>query len=154
MIADLDAADRTLLARLQEDAATPAAVLADACGLSVASVQRRLRRLKDAGVIERETAVVSPKNVGQEMTFVILVELERESTDQLNAFRRKAVKEPHVQQCYYVTGEADFVLICVASDMADFEALTERLFFDDANVRRFRTSVVMSRVKVGLSVPV
>ena len=62
--------------------------------------------------------------------------------------------EPQVQQCYYVTGEADFTLICTAHDMAGFEALTHRLFFDNTNVRKFRTSVVMDRVKVGLSVPV
>ena len=62
--------------------------------------------------------------------------------------------EPQVQQCYYVTGEADFILICTARDMQDFEALTHRLFFEDSNVRRFRTSVSMERTKVGLSLPI
>nr|WP_255536358.1 Lrp/AsnC ligand binding domain-containing protein [Pacificimonas pallii] len=88
------------------------------------------------------------------MSFVILVELERERTDQLDTFKRAAQREPQVQQCYYVTGEADFVLLCVARDMDDFEQLTRRLFFDNENVRRFRTSVVMDRTKVGLAVPV
>ena len=83
----------------------------------------------------------------------MLVELERERVDQLDAFRRRAKAEPRVQQCYYITGEADFALIVLARDMQDFQELTHRLFFDDANVKRFRTSVVMDRTKVGLTVP-
>jgi len=86
------------------------------------------------------------------MTFIVMVELERERIDQLDAFRRIVRKEVQVQQCYYVTGEADFTLICTARDMLDFEALTRRLFFENTNVRRFRTSVVMERTKVGLTI--
>ncbi len=55
---------------------------------------------------------------------------------------------------YYLTGEADFCLICLAPDMHEFEELTKRLFFGDTNVRRFRTSVVMGRKKIGLQVPI
>lgn len=154
MPTELDSADRLLLEHLQENAGVSIGDLVDASGLSVASVQRRLKRLREARVIEREIAVINPAAVGQAMTFVVMVELERERVDQLQAFRLMAQNEPHVQQCYYVTGEADFVLICVAPDMAAFEALTQRLFFENRNVRRFRTSVVMGRTKVGLSVPV
>jgi DNA-binding Lrp family transcriptional regulator len=81
-----------------------------------------------------------------------MVEMERERLDVLDAFKRRMKAEPQVQQCYYITGEADFALVCLARDMADYEALTRRLFFDDANVRRFRTNVVMSPTKVGLDV--
>jgi len=83
-----------------------------------------------------------------------MVELERERLDQIDNFTRQIRSEPQVQQCYYVTGEADFCLICTARDIVDFEELTHRLFFDNANVRRFRTSVVMSRKKVSLAVPI
>lgn len=150
---ELDDADRSLLAALQENARLGLEALAEACGLSVASVQRRLKRLRGERVIEREMAIIDPAAVGQAMSFVVMVELERERLDQLDAFRRAARAEPQVQQCYYVTGEADFTLICTARDMADFEALTHRLFFENANIRRFRTSVVMDRTKVGLSLP-
>jgi len=81
------------------------------------------------------------------------VELERERLDQIDAFRRISRAEQQVQQCYYVTGEADFILICTAKDMADFESLTHRLFFENSNVRRFRTSVVMDRSKTGSFLP-
>lgn len=154
MKSELDQADQIILTELQRDASQGLDALAGACGLSVASVQRRIRRLRDAGVIDRDIVVLDPAKVGQDMAFIVMVELERERLDRLDAFRRKARAEPQVQQCYYITGEADFTLICTARDMADFEDLTHRLFFNDDNVRRFRTSVVMNRTKVGLSVPV
>ena len=154
MAPDLDSADRKLLALLQADGSIAINALADETALSPASVQRRLRRLRESGVIAREIAVIDPLAVGLDMTFIVMVELERDRIDQLDSFRRKATREPHVQQCYYVTGEADFVLICVARDMAEFEELTRRLFFGDENVRRFRTSVVMGRTKVGLTLPI
>lgn len=150
----LDQADRVLLDQLQADSTQGIDALAHACGLSVASVQRRLKRLRASGAIAREAAQLEPSAVGMPMTFVIMVELERERREQLADFRARVRDEPQVQQAYYVTGESDFALVCVAKDMADFEALTHRLFFENGNVRRFRTSVVMERTKVGLTVPV
>lgn len=149
---ELDPADRTLLALLQRDARTPLDRMAEATGLSAATVQRRVKRLRAQGVIDREAAVLDPASLGWAMTFLVLVEMERERIDVLDAFRRRMRSEPQVQQCYYITGDADFALICLARDMNDYEQLTRRLFFDDMNVRRFRTSVVMDRTKVGLDV--
>lgn len=149
----LDIADKTILNALQENARSSLDQLADLTGLSTATVQRRLRNLRETGVIEREIAVLAPEKLGQNMTFVVMVELERERLDQIDLFVRQARTDPQVQQCYYITGEADFCLICVVKDMADFEQLTHRLFFENANVRRFRTSVVMGRKKVSLDVP-
>lgn len=150
----LDSSDKQILDAMQQDARCGLDNLAAQTGLSVASVQRRLRRLREDGVISSEVAILDPAKLGQSMTFVVMVELERERLDQIDAFARRANAEPQVQQCYYVTGDADFCLICTASDMQDFEALSHRLFFESTNVRRFRTSVVMGRKKVGLGVPV
>ena len=105
-------------------------------------------------IILREIAIVDPAKVNLPMSFIVMVELERERIDQIDAFIRRANNEPQVQQCYYVTGDADFCLICVAKSMDDFEDLTQRLFFENSNVRKFRTSVAMGRKKVGLQVPV
>ena len=150
----LDKADLIILRQLQEDCRIGLEQLAELCALSVPSVQRRVKKLRDAQLIEKEIAVLNPAGFDTKMTFVVLVELERESLVQLDAFRKRVRGEPQVQQCYYVTGEADFILICTARDMQDFEALTHRLFFEDSNVRRFRTSVSMERTKVGLSLPI
>jgi DNA-binding Lrp family transcriptional regulator len=148
----LDNLDKTILALIQEDNTLGLEYLASKCGLSVTSVQRRLKKMRKDKVIEKEIAVINPASVNQSMTFVITVKLERERLDMLDAFRDMARKDVQVQQCYYVTGEADFIIICTARDMKDFEELTHRLFFDNQNVRSFQTSVVMDRTKVGLSV--
>ncbi|MDO1527966.1 Lrp/AsnC family transcriptional regulator [Fulvimonas sp. R45] len=150
----LDDFDREILRRVQRDARATGEDIGADIGLSAAAVQRRLKRLRQAGVITAEVALVAPAAVGQAMGFVVSVEMERERADVLDAFRRAARADPNVQQCYYVTGAADFVLVVTARDMADFEAFSRRLLFDNANIRRFTTSVVMARDKVGLAVPV
>jgi Lrp/AsnC family leucine-responsive transcriptional regulator len=151
--ADLDQLDHAILSRLQEDSRTIAESIGAQVGLSAAAVQRRIKRLREAGVIAREVAVIDPRAVGLAMTFIVTVEMERERIDVLNAFRKQVVADPSVQQCYYVTGSADFVLVVHCRDMADFEAFTRRTFFDNGEIRHFTTSVVMDRVKVGLSIP-
>lgn len=152
--ATLDDFDREILRWLQRDARATGEAIGAEIGLSAAAVQRRIQRLRKSGVIVAEVAIVDPVAVGQAMTFVVGVELEHERADMLDAFRRAARADPNVQQCYYVTGAADFVLIVLARDMADFETFTRRLLFDNSNIRRFTTSVVMSRDKVGNGVPV
>jgi DNA-binding Lrp family transcriptional regulator len=149
----LSQSDRKILQILQENAREKLETIAFEAGLSIATVQRRIKHFKLTGVIERETALISPVAAGYPMTFLIFIELERERLDQLDAFRRKARAEAQVQQCYYITGEADFALVVLGKDIADFERLTHRLFFEDTNVKRFSTSVVMSRTKAGMTVP-
>ena len=149
---ELDAADRQILAILQEDSRSSLDNLAIDTGLSAATVQRRIKRMRDVGIIEKDVVVLESTSLGWNMTFIVLVEMERERVHVLDEFKRKMRKEKQVQQCYYITGDADFALICYARDMSDYEELTRRLFFDDANVRRFRTSVVMSSVKRSLAV--
>ncbi|MEM9795217.1 MAG: Lrp/AsnC family transcriptional regulator [Pseudomonadota bacterium] len=148
-----DDIDRQLLAHLQTDARAGLRTLADATGLSVTSAQRRIARMRSEGVIQGEVAVIDPKALDHPMTFVVQVEMERERAHDIDAFARRCQAETRVQQCYYVTGEADFILICLTRDMEDFEDLSRHLFFDNTNVRRFRTSVAMGRRKVTLSVP-
>ncbi len=152
MSLELDKADKIILECIQVDGGISITSLADKCSLSVASIQRRLKRLKKLKIIEREVAVLNPKLLGHDMTFIVKVELERESKEQHNKFRKTILSETHVQQCYYITGEEDFVLICIVPNMEEFERLTQRLFFENDNVRRFKTSVVMDRSKVGLTV--
>ncbi|WP_339854604.1 Lrp/AsnC family transcriptional regulator [uncultured Nisaea sp.] len=150
---DLSDTDLVILRLLQANARERLETIAYETGLSVSTVQRRIRTLRDEGAILSETALIDPAATGYQMTFIILVELERERIDQIDAFRRKARAEEQVQQCYYITGEADFALIALAKDMEDYRDLTQRLFFEDTNVKRFRTSVVMDRTKIGMHVP-
>lgn len=150
----LDAFDREILRYVQHDARMTGEDIGAAIGLSAAAVQRRLKRMREVGVIVAEVAVVDPLAVGQNMGFIVSVEMERERADMLDAFRHAACADPNVQHCYYVTGVADFILIVTARDMDDFQAFTRRLLFDNPNIRRFTTSVVMARDKISQAVPV
>lgn len=98
--------------------------------------------------------IVDPVAVNMSMTFIIVVELERDRSEQIESFRRKAINEPLVQQCYYVTGEGDFVIISIAKNMEEFEAMTHRLLFEDSNVRGFKTSISMGKSYKTLYIPI
>jgi Lrp/AsnC family transcriptional regulator, leucine-responsive regulatory protein len=154
MAAPLDAFDRKLLAEVQQNAHIPQNELGARVNLSTTAVNRRLRRMADDGVIDRYAAIVSPEKVGFPLTIVTTVEVESEQLDLLDTMKRTFELCPQIQQCYYVAGEWDFVLILTVQNMEQYNDLTRQLFFANNNVKRFKTLVSMSRVKVGLSVPV
>ena len=150
----LDDIDRAILRVLQRNARLTVEALGDLVGTSRASAQRRVQALRKSGAIATEIAVIDPRVVGAQMTFVVEVELERERVDLLDEFRRSMAALAEVQQCYYVTGHTDFVLIVVTDDMASYERFSRQVFTENPNIRRFHTNVVVDRVKVGLAVPV
>jgi Lrp/AsnC family transcriptional regulator, leucine-responsive regulatory protein len=149
----LDAFDLQILARYQHDTRLNADAIGAQVGLSAAAVQRRLKRLRETGVIRAETASVSPQAVGYPITCVVSVDIEREGAAELARFRQRMLAVAEVQQCYYVTGAADFILIVLAQDMARYESFTREHLLSDSNVRSFTTHVVMECVKTGASVP-
>jgi Lrp/AsnC family leucine-responsive transcriptional regulator len=149
----LDAFDLKILSLLQKDNMTPQREIGEAVNLSAPSVQRRIKRMTEDGVIRANVALVDPDAVGRSITIFVEVEVISETADQIDAAKLQFAAEPAIQQCYYVTGEADFILVVLVSSMAEYEALTKRLFFGNNNVKRFRTSVSMDRIKVGLTVP-
>lgn len=148
----MDATDLQILRLVQANARLTADAISDRVGLSPPAVQKRLKRLRDTGVIERDVAVISPAKAGREMTIIVEVVLEREDRRTLDAFKRRMREAPGVQQCYYTTGEADFVLIMVVKDIGEYEAFTQEYFFDHSNIAKFTTAIVMDRVKVSLDV--
>ncbi|AOF92850.1 Lrp/AsnC family transcriptional regulator [Sinorhizobium sp. RAC02] len=150
----LDAFDRKILAILQQDNTTPQRTIGEAVNLSAPAVQRRIKRMTEDGVIRANVAIVDPAAVGQSITLFVEVEVISETAEHIEAAKRAFAATPEIQQCYYVTGEADFILVIIVPAMADYEALTRRLFFGNNNVKRFRTFVAMDRVKVGLGVVV
>lgn len=149
----LDSFDLAILKILQRDNATPQRTIGDTVNLSAPAVQRRIKRMEEAGVIAANCAIVDPAKVGQPITIFVEVEVISETAELIDAAKAEFSATQEVQQCYYVTGEADFILVIVVATMADYEALTRRLFFGNNNVKKFRTFVAMDRVKVGLTVP-
>src|SRR6188474_2270912 len=114
---ELDALDRKILARYQGDTRLTAERLGEEVGLSTAAVHRRLKRLRDDGVIEAEVAVVSPAAVGLPLTCIVAIDLDRERLDDLERFAARMRACDQVQQCFYVTGTFDYMLVVAVADM-------------------------------------
>src|SRR5262245_49025060 len=151
---ELDEFDIKLLRFVQHNNRLTADGLSCRVWLSPSACQRRLAKLRRSGVIERDIAVVSPMAVGRQLTMVVQVTLGRERPDIMDEFKRSMIATPEVMQCYYVTGDVDFILILTARDMPHYEAFTKQFFFANPDVRRFHTMVVMDRVKTSFSVPI
>ena len=150
----LDDFDRKILALLQRDNLTPQRMIGEAVNLSAPAVQRRIKKMTEAGVIKANVAIVDPAALGHPITIFVEVEVISKTAEQIESAKREFAATPEIQQCYYVTGEADFILLIVVPSMKEYESLTRRLFFGNNNVKRFRTFVAMDRIKTGLEVPV
>jgi Lrp/AsnC family transcriptional regulator, leucine-responsive regulatory protein len=151
--AALDRFDRAILALYHADTRRVAEDIGREVGLSAAAVQRRIRRLREAGVIRAEIARLDAHALGFPITCVVGVDVENERAEHIDAFRRKMAALRNVQQCWYVTGEWDFVVVVKARDMVDYERFTREVFLNDPNVRSFTTHVVMDEVKAGFGLP-
>jgi DNA-binding Lrp family transcriptional regulator len=147
----LDAIDLRLLDGLQRDASRTNQQLAADLHISPPTCLRRVQRLRGAGLIEREVALLSPERlaqvIGHGLQAVIEVSLDRQDADALDAFEARTVADDAVQQCWRVSPGPDFVLIVAVRDMPDYQALAQRLFTTDANVRNVKAFFGLKRAK-------
>lgn len=151
---DLDKFDRQILIAMQADCRVSSEQIAQSIGLSATAVQRRVKRLRADGVIRAEVALVDAQAVGRVVTALVEVQLAVGSREVLiDGFKRRMAEHPEVQQCYYVAGDNDFVLLLTAKDMADYERLTRELFFDEPNIKKFKSTFVLDACKLSLTVP-
>lgn len=149
----LDDFDLKILSVVQLDNQMPQRIIAERIGLSAPAVARRLQNLRETGVIARDIAVIDETVVGRPLTIVVEVTTENERLDLLDAMKERFLACPQVRQCYYVTGDMDFILIMNVRDMEEYAELTRALFFEGGNVKSFRTCVSMENVKTNGPVP-
>ena len=150
---NVDATDLRILDVLQRDASLSNQDLAVAVHTSAATCLRRVKRLTDAGVIERRVAILSPQKMGAALTAFAEVSLDAQGAEHLKAFEARAVAQTEVQQCYRVTPGPDLILVLQLPDMAAYHALVQRLFTQDANVRNVKTFFSVHRAKYETRVP-
>jgi DNA-binding Lrp family transcriptional regulator len=143
----LDEVDRRLLALLQKDAGRSNQALAEAVGISPATALRRVRRLVEEGVIERQVALLSPSVLPDSLTAIVEITLDRQGAEHQAAFEARVLAESAVQQCYRVASGPDFVLVLWVPGMTAYQALVQRLFTQDANVRNVRSFFCLQRTK-------
>lgn len=145
-MAELDKFDYRLLELLQENSRLTGSALADRVGLSSAACLRRVQRLRETGVIERDVAVVSPKVFGKKMMVIVLLTMERDRPDRYILMRDAFAKMPEVVQCHHVTGAHDFVLRIQVSDMEEYSAFVERVFHEPY-IKRYESLAVLGSLK-------
>lgn len=153
----LDATDLRLLALLQEDASLSNQALADRAHLSPATCHRRVRRLWDEGVIERQVTILSPQKLadalGWGLSALVEISLDVQTQEALDAFEARAVADAEVQQCWRVSPGPDFVLVVQVPDMPAYHELARRLFTQDQQVRNVRAFFAVKRAKFGTQLP-
>lgn len=144
---ELDAIDLRILDLLQRDAGMTNQDLARRVHVSPATCLRRVRRLKQAGVILRQVALLDPARVGKGISTISEVTLDRQGAEHLQVFEARAVAHPAVQQCYRVSPGPDFLLVAAVADMAAWARVVGELFTQDANVRNVKSFFVVGRAK-------
>ena len=153
----LDSTDLRLLDALQRDASRTNQRLAADVGISPPTCLRRVQRLRDVGLIERQVALLSPDRLaavlGHGLQAVIEISLDRQDAASLDAFETRVIADDAVQQCWRVSPGPDFVLVVAARDMPDYSALAQRLFTADGNVRNVKAFFSLKRAKFDPRVP-
>lgn len=149
-----DRTDARILEIVQRNNRLTSEVIGDMAGLSATACQRRLKRLRSEGIIEADVSIISAKAVGRPIQMLVMVSLERERTDIIDRFKKAIKASVEVVNGFYVTGDADFVLYITARSMEDYEQFTRRFFYENPNIKGFKTMVVVDRVKVGFAVPI
>jgi DNA-binding Lrp family transcriptional regulator len=154
---ELDAMDLQILGQLQRDASLNNQDLALAVHTSAPTCLRRIKRLRDAGLIERQISILNPEALahalGHGLTVLVEITLDRQNAEELLRFEARVLAEAAVQQCYRVSPGPDFVLVLHTSDMPGYQALTQRLFTSDANVRNVKAFFSIKRSKFGAELP-
>ena len=144
---ELDNLDRRILEQLQEDSSLTNQDLAQRVHASPPTCLRRVRRLVDEGVIDRQVAILSAGKLGSTLTAIVEITLDVQAAERLDEFERSMLAERAVLQCYRVSPGPDFVVIAQVKDMPAYHALVHRAFTAQANVRNVRTFFSVHRAK-------
>ncbi|ALM85589.1 Lrp/AsnC family transcriptional regulator [Bordetella sp. N] len=151
----LDDLDRRILAQLQEDASLNNQELAEVVHASPPTCLRRVRRLVESGIVEKQVAILDPARLGSTLTAIVEVTLDVQAAEKLAEFEALVQDEPAILQCHRVSPGPDFVLIAQVRDMPAYHALVHRAFTAQANVRNVRTffSVHRSKFETRIALP-
>ena len=149
----MDDLDRQLLRHLQDDARITSVELANRLKLSAPGLQKRMRKLEQRGVIEHYATIVNRRAVGLDLLCFVQVLLAHHRPGSVERFPARMQSFPEVLECYYLTGEIDYLLKVV---VATHDHL-ERFLFDKlmkvAGVDRIRTSIVLKEIKTSTALP-
>ena len=149
----LDKTDIAMLALLQENGRMTNQELADNVSLTTAPCLRRLKRLETEKVIEGYSAILSPKALSLEVMALVSVSLNAYSEEEIAEFEYFVENNGNITECYSVSGEYDFFLKVVASNIADIENILLKQLLRLKIVRTATTNFVLGKRKSTTSLP-
>jgi Lrp/AsnC family leucine-responsive transcriptional regulator len=149
----IDPLDGRLLLHLQKDSRQSNQQLADSLNMSPSACWRRVAALEAEGVIARYTALVDREKAGFSMSAILHVSLDRHDEKFVSQFVARVQKRPEVLECFATTGDADFHLRVVVSDMAAYNRFLDDFMFKIPGIRHVRTNVILKEIKYDVSLP-
>lgn len=148
----MDSFDRHLLKLLQSDNRQSYDALGDAVGLSPTAVRRRIKHLRESGVIRADVSLLDAGRLG--ITVITSIRFEKESATTYAAFNQRMKASPLIVQCYTVTGEVDFILIGHFPDLITYEQWVADELLTDPAVARSTANVVYRTIKYTTAIEV
>jgi DNA-binding Lrp family transcriptional regulator len=149
----LDRYDKLILAALQRDGRISNVQLAQEVSLSESATLRRVRALEEEGFIDRYAALLNQNKAGLPGNVFVQIGLHREVESELSAFEEAVRNVPEVMECYLMTGEFDYLLRVVVSDMADFERIHKESLTRLPGVARVNSSFGIRTVQRKTELP-
>ncbi len=151
----LDELDLRILDHIQSDSSLTNHELAQRVHASPPTCLRRVRRMVDEGIIEKQVAILNPEKLGSGLTAIVEITLDVQAAEYLDAFEASLMQEAAILQCYRVSPGPDFIVIAQVADMPAYHALAHRAFTSKANVRNVRTffSVHRSKFETRITLP-
>ena len=148
----LDKLDVKILAALQDDASRPVAEIADAVGLSKNACWRRIKALEGAGVVSRGSARIDPSAVGLGVTVFVALRTSHHDDVWLKGFINGLRAIPEVVEFYRLSGEVDYLLKVLVSDIGDYDRVYKRLIAA-APLTDVSSSFAMETIKSTTALP-
>lgn len=150
----LDAIDRRILRRLQQDSVIANQALADAVGLSPPACLKRVRRLRDAGVIRQTAALLAPEALGYNLLTVVRIKLDRPREKTMRGFEAKMRELPRVAQCFTVAGDIDYIILVRSRDVAHYQDFARHFLATAPGIRAYTSEIVLEVAKWTTEIPV
>ena len=150
----LSTTDRRLLNELQRDATRNQSELAELVGMSRTSCWRRIRDFEEAGLIQRQVALLNPKIAGFNIQVLLLVAMTEHTDENRQSFERHVSLLPEVTECFSVSGDRDYVLHVLVEDMDTYNDFLNAQILKHSAVRSASSTFVLRRVKYSTVLPV
>ena len=151
---DIDAIDRNILRRLQDNGRITNAELAEQVGLSAAACHKRVKQLDNLCVIQAYTAIIDPRAAGYNQSAFVQITLHTQGSDTIEAFERAVTKSPQIIECHLMTGDYDYLLHVIIRDTQEYEHLHRDILTKLPGVARLTSSFALRTVRRTSKIPI